>query len=402
MTASTASIGGRYWLSGDGAASYLRLFADSGDLAGLIAAGRTYAEQKVLYDAYRAGHGNLAARPGTSLHESGLAIDVTRGTPLHTWLTKGGTPLTVRSGESIRAHEYGWYRTVPSEAWHFRYYRAKDKRRAAALASRLTALGYASLTAFQKAYGLTPDGVDGPITWTALLVATPQDTPLTPPGGVNLRAASYNLQAKRWGGSTYAADAAFVKATLRPSILMVQEAEEDARDAIRAATGFKVWPLGYVGLLWDPAKWDNGPRISTSLGTAYHGAVGCELTRRTTGQTLVAASVHIRPRDAFKTAAAAKTGKKADIAKVIALLAKYPRVMVGGDWSSDSRAQMEAAGYTLATPYSDTYDKAGVQRLDAVYTRGLTDRTGGRIAPTAASDHHGLIANLTIPTIPTA
>jgi hypothetical protein len=402
MAASTTGIGGKYWLSGDAAASFLRLFADSGDLAGLIAAGRTYAEQAILYALYKAGKGNLAAKPGTSLHESGLAIDVTRGTPLHTWLTKGGVPLTVKSGESIRAHEYGWYRTVPSEAWHFRYYRAKDRHRSAALAARLAALGYGSLTAFQKAHGLTADGVDGPITWTALLAAIPNDTQPTPDGSVNLRVASYNVQAKRWGGGTYAADSAFVKTTLRPSILMVQEAEEDARDAIREATGFRVWPLGYVGLLWDPTKWDNGPRLGCGFGTAYHGVVGCELTRRTTGRTLVAASVHIRPTAAFKTTAAAKAGKKADIAKVIKLLAKYPRVVVGGDWNTDAKAQMVAAGYTLATPYSDTHDNQGIQHFDGIFTRGLTDRTGGRITPTAASDHHGLIANLTIPTIPTA
>lgn len=37
---------------------------------------RTRAEQQRLYDLYKAGKGNLAARPGTSRHESGKALDV--------------------------------------------------------------------------------------------------------------------------------------------------------------------------------------------------------------------------------------------------------------------------------------------------------------------------------------
>lgn len=37
--------------------------------------GRSRQEQQRLYDLYRSGRGNLAARPGTSVHESGRAVD---------------------------------------------------------------------------------------------------------------------------------------------------------------------------------------------------------------------------------------------------------------------------------------------------------------------------------------
>lgn len=37
---------------------------------------RTYAEQERLYQKYRNGTGNLAARPGHSKHESGVAVDL--------------------------------------------------------------------------------------------------------------------------------------------------------------------------------------------------------------------------------------------------------------------------------------------------------------------------------------
>lgn len=44
---------------------------------------RTYAEQQALYNAWKAGRGNIAAKPGTSMHESGLAVDATiDGTPI--------------------------------------------------------------------------------------------------------------------------------------------------------------------------------------------------------------------------------------------------------------------------------------------------------------------------------
>ena len=44
---------------------------------------RSYQQQAALYDAYRAGRGNIAAPPGRSAHESGLAVDaVIDGKPI--------------------------------------------------------------------------------------------------------------------------------------------------------------------------------------------------------------------------------------------------------------------------------------------------------------------------------
>lgn len=53
--------------------------------------GRTYARQQQLYNLYLSGRGNLAARPGTSMHESGRAIDLggpfqNAGSREHRWL----------------------------------------------------------------------------------------------------------------------------------------------------------------------------------------------------------------------------------------------------------------------------------------------------------------------------
>jgi D-alanyl-D-alanine dipeptidase len=68
---------------------------------------RTMAEQRYLYDCYRSGRcnsGNLAAPPGYSNHQNGLALDLTTSS----WLANN-------------ASRFGFVRTVPSESWHYEY-----------------------------------------------------------------------------------------------------------------------------------------------------------------------------------------------------------------------------------------------------------------------------------------
>lgn len=70
---------------------------------------RTYAEQARLYDAYIHGHGNLAAKPGTSTHGLGLSADIDVRDP--------------RTLNWLRHHAaaYGFVNDVPSESWHWTY-----------------------------------------------------------------------------------------------------------------------------------------------------------------------------------------------------------------------------------------------------------------------------------------
>ena len=393
----------KQWLNGDAGASYLRMLASGCPTGGIsnMGAGRTSKDQEYLYNGWkkRLPGFNLAAKPGTSLHEKGNALDVSRGTKAQLWMTQGGDPYKVRRGEKIRANEYGWFRTVSSEPWHFTYIRAKDKRRAADLKKRLADLRYPTLKDFQKANKLAADGVDGPLTWAALLTCEPRRDL----GETLFRVANYNLQLKRFGGGAYEADAEFIRTILKPSILLAQEAEEASRNVIRAKTALdKTYPLGTTSLFWDSTKWLWGTRIELSLYTAYHGLIGTELTNRKSGAKVVVASVHVRPNDAFPKSLTAQEKidrKLGDVAQIVAKLAAFPNVVVGGDWATGhARAALERAGYKLVTPWEDTYDKEGVQRLDAIYIRGplLSNRTGGSIHLTKASDHHGLVANLTV------
>lgn len=83
----------------------------------VVSGGRTYQEQAHLYNLYRSGRGNLAAPPGTSLHESGLAVDLggpiqNSGSAQHAWLR-------------ANAAQFGWYWVGSTfsqvEPWHWEY-----------------------------------------------------------------------------------------------------------------------------------------------------------------------------------------------------------------------------------------------------------------------------------------
>lgn len=77
--------------------------------------GRTFQEQQVAYQKYLNG-GPLAAKPGTSLHESGIAVDIggpitNSGSSQHAWLRQN-------------AAQFGWYWVGQryGEPWHWEYH----------------------------------------------------------------------------------------------------------------------------------------------------------------------------------------------------------------------------------------------------------------------------------------
>lgn len=113
--------GGAYGLQKNAAAALARMSAAYQARWGaplvVNSGGRSRAEQARLYALYRAGRGNLAAPPGTSVHESGRAVDLggpiyTLGTPQHKWL------------QSV-ASQYGFSWTGRTfsqiEPWHWEY-----------------------------------------------------------------------------------------------------------------------------------------------------------------------------------------------------------------------------------------------------------------------------------------
>ncbi len=94
------------------ARAFLRMRAAArarGIRIGIVSGFRTMAQQRYLYHLYVTGRGNLAARPGYSNHQSGLALDLnTASGGVYRWLANNGS-------------RFGFRRTVPSEAWHWEY-----------------------------------------------------------------------------------------------------------------------------------------------------------------------------------------------------------------------------------------------------------------------------------------
>ncbi len=72
---------------------------------------RTQSEQQYFYNCYiykNCNSGNLAAKPGWSNHQNGIALDINSPSNVYNWLVRN-------------ASRYGFVRTVPSEVWHWEY-----------------------------------------------------------------------------------------------------------------------------------------------------------------------------------------------------------------------------------------------------------------------------------------
>lgn len=108
VTIGTTISGADAWLAPDAAASYQAMRAAGMPAGGITSAGRSSTEQSALYQAYLAGKGNLAAKPGTSMHEAGEALDMNLVSRAYQWLTTNGA-------------KYGWTQAVSGEPWHWQH-----------------------------------------------------------------------------------------------------------------------------------------------------------------------------------------------------------------------------------------------------------------------------------------
>lgn len=94
-------------------AAFKKHFGWNLEITGSMSAYRTYDQQVYLWNLYQSGKGNLAARPGTSNHGWGLAVDVRvapYGSSEYNWLNK-------------YAPNYGFNDGVRGEPWHWEYTR---------------------------------------------------------------------------------------------------------------------------------------------------------------------------------------------------------------------------------------------------------------------------------------
>jgi hypothetical protein len=108
--------GGRLAIAGNCAASWNAMCEEAQRLGvplrptGSKSSYRTLAQQQELWNLYIKGKGNLAAKPGTSNHGLGLAVDV--------------ATMQMRNMVDKIGRKYGWakqWSDAPSEWWHLRY-----------------------------------------------------------------------------------------------------------------------------------------------------------------------------------------------------------------------------------------------------------------------------------------
>lgn len=98
--------------------------AEDGIDLGIRSGFRSHARQRWLYQAFRAGHGNPAERPGYSNHQSGRALDlVIYDERTYAWLT-------------AHAKRFGFRQTVSEEPWHWVYTPTKRGDRTRRTATR--------------------------------------------------------------------------------------------------------------------------------------------------------------------------------------------------------------------------------------------------------------------------
>ena len=113
----TKSIGGGRVLQADAADAFNRMRAAAradGVNLNVVSSFRTMEQQQALYRAYQNGTGNLAAKPGFSNHQSGIAVDVqtnnSRSSAAYRWLAQNGA-------------QFGFANTVRREPWHWEFRR---------------------------------------------------------------------------------------------------------------------------------------------------------------------------------------------------------------------------------------------------------------------------------------
>jgi peptidoglycan hydrolase-like protein with peptidoglycan-binding domain len=109
-----APVGNGKYLRADAAQRFNQMKAAArraGVNLSVVSGFRTMAQQRALYAAYRAGRGNLAARPGYSNHQGGLSAD----------LSVGGYSSSTYRWLARHARAYGFVNDVRGEPWHWTF-----------------------------------------------------------------------------------------------------------------------------------------------------------------------------------------------------------------------------------------------------------------------------------------
>jgi len=421
-------------LRSDAAASYLRMLAAGMPTGGIDVYVRTLAQQKILYRRFLNGRGPVAAKPSPAApHVRGVAMDAhTTGrdkrydpSAAHEWMTKGGDgSRRPEPGEELRAHDFGWFRTVRSERWHFGYDRSRDRERAADLAARLEKLGFPDVKTLQREHGLADDGKDGPLTWGVLL-----DTPTAPSAMARLamasslqvptlaRIATFNCAAFGKTSMTNREVDAIVGVLMKMSASMytLTECPEWLRDHIRGACACATgahrtigtadrWRVAIRGngfsqaILFDSMKWTYTGAVGGEFGpTSYHGYLTAGFEQTATRTVLAVGGYHLPP-NVVSTA----SFQKSALADLLDIMPAGGARLLCGDGADESgwvTGWQDARKIALESPDRDAPTYKNSIR-DRIHSRGIKVRKYTVIPSDGASDHAGVLAQITIQALP--
>jgi len=211
---------------------------------------------------------------------------------------------------------------------------------------------------------------------------------VTPPATVKFRVAFGAQKNHRFGGmpSDSVTRARTVKALMDVSLFGITES-----DPIMVRTILKEYPnhvavslsTGTVTIFYDHRAWHPRAHREVLYGDNYHGALCLPLERIGTEEGLDFIVNHTRP-----ASVATPAQKIADIAKARELHGTWP-VVIAGDFAMDADKVLGA--FPRISDKVDTYDPAGNQYIDALYSGyGATGVDSRTLDPGNVSDHKWL------------
>jgi hypothetical protein len=218
------------------------------------------------------------------------------------------------------------------------------------------------------------------------------------PTGLNVT--TYNCLDPRFGGK--ANDDAAVLRKAASSVYLLTEAPEIVRTNFRRGMSgglarWLVWERVAQAIGFDKAKWQHTTSKSVVFGpTSYHGAVIAVLTRKSTGQQVQFACLHLPPKSV-----ATEAKRKASLLKLIAALDPKLPTIIGGDFNTTSADEWAAAHGFVKAVTGVTTDKG--HTLDYLLARGGVEWLSAEVLnPGAASDHRAVHAKARIPAASTS
>lgn len=242
--------------------------------------------------------------------------------------------------------------------------------------------------------------------WADLLLP-PADAAATSatPTSLQLRAAQASQEAAHFGGPSSWTARGQKMSLLGASLIGATETTVTERG--KTAWSGRVTMQNAIGAGWKrvaflalcvfypAAKYKRAGKVrSVAFGPKsdiWHGVMIVPFIRKDAHQRVDVGEVHIRPKSV-----ATQVQKLHDVRRALALVDPNVPTILMGDWAGNWDSEMAKAGFVRVSLAVDTYDPAGVQKIDAIYvSHHLAGSLPKSLNPGGISDHVWLSALIT-------